>query len=119
LEADNPLIITANFFFAMLAVFLKVLTIHSVFCAFWLALVSNVTMTSPLCIVLAAIASLFPIAVLIAYIIFYGVLLRSGAAALPLRTTSSLLRLVGITILVCHAPSLLNFPTITAAQLRY
>jgi hypothetical protein len=118
LKADNFLAITANFFLAMLAVSPKALTIHSMFCAFWLALVSNVTTMLPLCIILAAIASLFPVAVLIACIIFCGILLRSGAVALPLRITSSLLRLAGTTILVCHAPSLLNVPAITAAQLR-
>jgi hypothetical protein len=118
LEADNPLAITANFFLVMLAVFPKVLTIYSVFCAFWSASVSNVITTLPLCIVLAATASLLPVAVLIACIISCGVLLRSGAAALPLRTTSSLLRLAGTTILVCHAPSLLDVPAVTAAQLR-
>jgi hypothetical protein len=119
LEADSFLAITANFLLAMLAVSPKALTTHSVFCAFWSALVSNVTTTSSLCIILAATASFLPIAVLIACIISCGILLRSGAAALPLRTTSFLLRLAGITILICHAPSLLNVPAVTAAQLRY
>jgi hypothetical protein len=120
--AASPLIvffaIMANFRFDKLAEIPKAFVTHLVFCVFGSALVWNVTTTLPLSIVLAAIASLLPIAVLTACIISCGVLLRNSASALQPRITSSLDRLAGTTILGCHAASLLGVCAATAAQLR-
>jgi choline-glycine betaine transporter len=78
----------------------------------------KVTTTSPLSIILAATASLPPVAVLTACTIYCGVRFRSKSSDPASRTISSLARRAGTTTLGCHTASLLVVCAITAAQLR-
>jgi hypothetical protein len=102
----------------MLAASPKAFVIQVVFWALESASPQKVIITSPLSIVLAATASLPPVAVLIACTICCNVRFRSEGFDSAPRTTSSLARRAGTTTLGCHVASLLVVCAITAAQLR-
>jgi hypothetical protein len=102
----------------MLIASLKAFVIQAVFWALKSASPQKVIITLPLSIILAAIASLPPVAVLTACTICYGVRFRSEGFDPVSRTTSSLARRAGTTTLGCHAASLLVVCAIIAVQLR-
>jgi hypothetical protein len=109
---------TASSRLKMLAASPKAFVTQAVFWALESASPRKVTITSPLSIVLAATASLPPVAVLTACIICCGVRFRSEGSDSAPRTTSSLARWAGTTTLGCHAASLLVVCAVIAAQLR-
>jgi hypothetical protein len=102
----------------MLAASPKAFVIQAVFWALKFASPRKVIITSPLSIVLAATASLPPVAVLTVCTICCGVRFRNEGSDSASRTTSSLARRAGTTTLGCHAASLLVVCAVTAAQLR-
>jgi hypothetical protein len=102
----------------MLATSPKAFVIQIVFWALKSASPRKITTTSPLSIVLAAIASLPPVAVLTACTICYSVRFRSEGSDPAPQTTNFLVRRAGTITLGCHAALLLVVCAITAAQLR-
>jgi hypothetical protein len=102
----------------MLVASLKAFVTQAVFWALKSASPRKVIITSPLSIVLAATASLPPVAVLTACIICYSVRFRSEGSDPASRITSSLARRTGTITLGCHATSLLIICAIIATQLR-
>jgi hypothetical protein len=116
--AGNPLANIASSHLKMLAASPKAFIIQAVFWALKSASPRKITTTSPLSIVLAAIALLPSVAVLTACTICYGVRFRSKSSDPASRTTSFLARRIGTTTLGCHTALLLVICAITAAQLR-